>query len=111
MSYADQLKKAQEKGTLHQLSQNIKQWNQAGDFLLGALIEISEFEDSEYDQPCNKYLFETDDGMVSTVLGAITDKLINDDFLNKVLFVMFEGKKESRSGRQYNKFLISEVGK
>lgn len=111
MSYQDLFKKAIKSDRLQPLTMAVQKWEKDGDQLLGELLTIEDFTGSEYDTPCKKYTFHTDNGIVSTVLGSIGDKTLSEKHVGKVIHIMYQGKKESKNGRRFNIFMISIVGK
>jgi hypothetical protein len=105
MTYSEMLEKAKKGNKVKQITSDIKTWESEGDFILGKLIKVEPFSEGEFETEVKKYTFDTDNGIVSTVMGAVADKQIaGDEMLNSVLYITYKGKKKSKKGHMVNKF-------
>ncbi len=71
------------------------------------------FTGGKFEAEVNAYLIETDQGLVSTILGSYTDsQLAGLDLVGKIVVIEYEGKKDLEDGRKVNLFnvdIMSEV--
>lgn len=110
MGYNELANQAHKEGHVSQLTTEIKSFKNPDDSLIGKLLEINEFTGGKFEKSCKQYLFETDDGLVTCLLGGATDKqLEKQDLIDKVLIIIFKGQAELEDGRKVNKFDISVV--
>jgi len=110
MSYENAIQEAQAKGKLESVSVTIHTWEEPGEILCGRLLEVKPFEGSNFEQTCNQYIFDTDAGLCSTILGAGTDKAMEGkDFIGRVLLITYHGKKQLKDGRSVNNFQIQAI--
>ena len=74
------------------------------------MIDIIPFDKGQYDTTCNQYILETDDGLVSTIMGSGTDKQLEGVKLKgSVVLIMFKGKLELPNGKMCNKFKVQII--
>lgn len=110
MSYADRFQEAADKGSVEQSTTEIYQWVEEDQVLIGELVAMKPFTDGKFDTDVLQYIFDTDSGRVSTVLGAATDKqlagLVHPGDLFKITY---RGKKHLEDGRQVNLFDIKKA--
>lgn len=107
MSYKDEFNKGKEKGKVQQITHAIKTWEEPGDALLGKVVEIGIFDKGKFETNCKYYLLDTDEGLVSTVLGAAADSgLEGRDVEGHIISIEFMGIKELKDGRHCNQFNI-----
>jgi len=110
MSYQEQLAKAKRKGTAKSLMVDIHTWKEPGDELVGKVMEVKPFEGGKFDSTCMKYIMDTDNGMITTILGAAADKQFEGkDVTGKVLWITYKGKTDLEGGKQCNRFDIREL--
>lgn len=92
------------------LSQEIKQWENEGDELIGEVVEVQRFRGGQYDTECNQYILNTDNGLVSTILGTAVDKSLAEvNVIGRILYILYRGKKHLKDGRQVNLFTVQDV--
>ena len=109
-SYERTYKEAKKAGKTEQVSIEFYQWEEEGQVLIGRLLEWEIFEDSEYDQVCNKYIFDTDDGLAGVICGTSMDKLIErKDLKGKILSIEYLGKKDLKGGKVVNRFRVDVI--
>ena len=109
-NYKEQFEAAVKRGQTEELVTAIKKWESEGDSLIGRLEAITEFTSSDYETPCKCYTFSTDEGLVTCVLGAVGDKVLNNDNnLGSVFAIIFKGQGETTKGQRYNVFSIQRV--
>ena len=110
MSYAEQVAKAKKEGSMKQITVEIMSFKNANDTLIGRLQEVSDFTGGKFEKACKQYLFETDSGLVTCLLGGATDKQLEDkELTGKILMIIFKGQDEIEGGRKVNKFDISII--
>lgn len=108
MTYAEQLAKAQEKGKVKERTFAIISWHEPGDELTGKLLNVSAFKGGKFETEVNQYLIETDDGVVSTVLGSYADSQIMGSVqVGDLVHILYQGKAQLDDGRSVNRFNIS----
>ena len=92
------------------LTFNIKKWDVAGEVLLGKLLSVEDFTGSKFETTCKSYLFDTDDGKISTILGAASDKqLEGKDLIGHVIYIVFLGQIDLEGGKRCNHFKIVDI--
>jgi hypothetical protein len=92
------------------ISIDIKAWKEAGDTLTGELLQIGKFEGGKFESECNTYLFKTDEGLVTTILGASIDKAMEEnDLIGRILHIRYKGKTDLGDGRSCNRFGIVDI--
>ena len=107
MSYQEKYQKAKKEGNYSSLSIAIHKWNREGDTIVGKIVGIGEFDKSRFANNCNKYVMDTDDGLISFVLGSNVDnQLEGKDLLDKVICVTFHGQTLLDDGRKCNSFSV-----
>lgn len=107
--YAEQYKE----GVGETLTQKFFTFQQSGDTLRGIFKYYETVTPKEDMGPVNRYVFMTDDGDVSCLLGASTDKKVADKLQpGDCIDITFEGKKAFDGGsKQVNEFTISRWGR
>lgn len=109
-SLQDQADKAIDKGKGKSMVITIKTWKEEGETFYGVLLQTKPFDNSRFENSCMMYIFDTDDGLVSTVFGAATDKALEKEKLvGHLLKIIFHGKISLEDGRQCNKFEIIDT--
>ena len=109
-TYKEQADKARKKGGGKRLTLEIHSWKEPGDTLVGKVKEVKPFTGGKFDTNVNQYILETDEGLISTVLGAATDKSFGDEsVVGKTLFIEYRGKINLDDGRSVNKFVIDDI--
>jgi len=104
------IKAAMDRGEGEDLLLKIKPWEQVGDFLVGELESVHDFESSEFDTPCKRYVLRTNGGRISTVLGAVVDKsLQGQNLIDKTLYIEYKGKIPTKGGRHMNDFVVRRL--
>src|SRR4030042_6012415 len=87
------------------ISIDIKSWKDDGDHLIGELLEIKDFEGGNFETTCKQYLFKTDEGLITTILGGSMEKIFAEsDYIGKVLYIKYKGKIELEDGKRCNRF-------
>ena len=107
MGYKDDYEKAKEKDKVQTLTRQIHTWDEEGQVLIGKCIGIEPFTEGQFDTEVNSYTIETDDGIMTTVLGSATDKQLNKiDPKGRMLAILYRGKKPLADGRSVNLFKV-----
>lgn len=92
------------------VSIDIHTWSRDGERLIGELREISDFTGGSFEQKCKRYLFATDNGLVTTILGASIDKQIQPEkYIGRVLCITYKGKITLDDGRSCNRFTVVDL--
>ncbi len=108
MSYQEDFEKAQKAGATEEVTRSIQSWHDEGDFLVGKVIAITPFEEGTFDTEVQCYLFDTDGGRISTVLGSATDKQLEEiEIIGKLVHIEYRGKKTIADGKQVNVFKVT----
>ena len=107
MGYKEAYDKAIDKGKTQRLTRQIWTWEEEGQILIGKCLEIEAFTEGSFDTEVKSYLIETDDGIITTVLGSATDKqLAKVDPVGKGIMIKYQGKKALSDGRSVNLFIV-----
>jgi len=105
MNYREMLDNARKNETAEDIAAQIFQFAEEGDCLVGKLIGVDVFESQMYDTNCMRYVFDTDDGVVSCVLGKATDDRISARLkVGQVLALTYQGKAKTSRGNMVNQF-------
>lgn len=92
------------------VSVDIHTWETDGTRIIGELKDITDFEGGEFEQKCKRYIFKTDKGLISTILGSSVDKQIQPDkYIGHVLCITFNGQINLKDGRRCNRFTVVDV--
>ncbi len=107
MSYQDDFEKAVDSGLTTEITRGIQSWDEEGDTILGKVVEIGPFTEGSFDTEVNFYLIDTDDGLISTILGSATDRQMDKlDLMGKLIHIEYRGKKQLADGKQVNNFKV-----
>ena len=107
MSYKDEFKKSEAKGKTKTLTFQIYTWEEEGQELYGKVISVSPFTLGKFDTEVDNYVIETDEGIITTVLGSATDKQLKEvDPVGMRIYIQYRGKKNLKDGRQINLFHV-----
>ena len=108
MTKREAYERAHASGKRKILTSDIHTWDTEGQVLIGTVVEIMPFKHGKFDTEVLQYIIQTDDGLVSTVLGAATDKQITGKVKpSSNVAITFHGKKQLDDGRQVNRFEVS----
>lgn len=111
MSYADKAAKAVKAGKVEDLVCGIFRFENEGDTLIGKLVAVEQFQGKDGKGECKKYIFDTDDGPQSCILGQATDsRLASDNLVGHVLIIEYKGSKKLDKDRNVNVFNIQDCG-
>ncbi len=116
LSYEKKYKQSKEKGLTQQVSYNISSWEEEGKVLFGKLLKIRKVSSKElggtFEGEVNKYLFDTDEGLVSCICGASVDNMIDgqeDRFIGQIMAIEYQGKRQLSQGRECNMFRVDII--
>lgn len=116
LTYEQQWKKSKEEGKTQQVSYNISSWDEEGKVLIGKLLKVRKVSSKEiggtFDGEVNKYLFATDEGLVSCICGTSVDRVIDgqeDRFIGQIMAIEFQGKRQLSQGREFNVFRLDII--
>jgi len=108
--YKAMYEKAKKAGKLMRPTYRIHTWKEDSAVLIGRIKEINLFTEGKFEQSANAYLIETDDGLVSCVLGSYTDTQIKDTVkVGSLVAIIFQGKKELEDERKVNMFDVDVI--
>lgn len=108
--YKEIYEEAMDRGKAKHLTIDIHSWHEPGETLVGELVKIEPFKAGKYDNEVNQYIIQTDDGIVSTVLGRYTDNQIKDRLdLGDVIAITFKGQVSLDDGRKVNRFDVMKL--
>lgn len=98
------------KATMKQISVEFYQWEEEGQVLVGKLLEFEPVESKDFEGKYNRYIFDTDDGLVGVICGIAFDTLAKEkDLIGKLLAVEYQGKRQLEGGRTVNRFKVSII--
>jgi len=107
MGYKDDYDKAKGKGKIKTLTSQIVTWEEEGQELVGKVLKVSPFTLGKFETEVDCYLIDTDDGIVTTVLGSATDKQLKEvDPVGQMIYIKYNGKTMLKDGRQVNNFHV-----
>ena len=109
-TYKEMLDSAVSKVTAVELTVDIVKFEDEGQFIVGRMMGFAVFTESEYNEKCMKYTFDTDHGNVSCVLGAKRDEILAlDDNIGKIFCITFQGKGKTKKDTDFNKFSVLKI--
>lgn len=109
-NYEKMYKDAKSKGKAKQVTHEFYNWEEEGQVLIGKLIGYDQVESKEYDGVYNRYVFDTDSGLVGVICGKLIDAVMDEgDFIGKVLAIEYQGKRQLEGGRQVNRFRMEVI--
>ena len=107
MGYKEDFEKSKDKGKTKVLTTIIYTWESEGQELFGKVLEVKPFVLGKFDTEVDCYLIQTDDGIITTVLGSATDKQLKEvDSVGSMIYIKYGGKKQLDDGRQVNLFHV-----
>lgn len=110
MKYEDFLTQNDPNDAGEPVSIDIHTWETDGTRIIGELKDIQPFEGGEFEQKCNRYIFKTDKGLISTILGSSVDRQIQPEkYIGKVLCITYGGQINLKDGRRCNRFTVVDV--
>ncbi len=57
-----------------------------------------------------RYIFDTDDGEVAVICGAVVDKVLaNTEACDQIYAITFGGKQEGKEGQKFNMFDVERM--
>jgi len=105
--YEEMFQKAVDAGKFSEATATIWKPEEEGERLIGVVKKIAPFTEGQFDTEVKMYLIETDNGLVSTVLGSATDKQLDKWDLNgKLIAITYHGKNTLADGRQVNNYQV-----
>ena len=109
-TYAEAYEKAKAEGRLTRKTSRIHTWTGESSVLIGKIKAVKPFTGGKFEAEVNAYLIETDEGLVSTILGSYTDTQLADmEIIGKTICIEYEGKKDLEDGRKVNLFNVDFV--
>ena len=108
-SYQELYEQAVAEGKAKDMSYRIHKWSDDGEALTGVLVSIQPFTESKFETTCNSYLFDTDDGLVSTVCGKAVDSVLSEKNIGDLVHLVYKGRSTLPGGRSMNVFAVSIV--
>jgi len=109
-SYETSYKKHKDTDKMQQVSVEFYQWEEEGQVLVSKLIEWDVIESKDFEGEYNRYVFDTDDGLVGVICGTMFDTLnAEKELKGKVLAIEYQGKRQLEGGRTVNRFKVSII--
>lgn len=109
--YEAAYKAAQEKDTVARLDLKMVQWGDPGSVLIGEFVSQEDMTSEKFEGTVQRYVFKTDAGLMSCLLGSATDKQIEGRMQpGDLMRIEFEGQKDIGSGKTVNLFKIEKFG-
>ncbi len=115
-TYEQQWKDANAKDRTQQVSYSISSWEEEGKVLIGKLLKVRKVSSKDiggtFEGEVNKYLFDTDEGLISCICGSAVDRVIDgepDRFIGQVMAIEFQGKTQLSQGREFNRFRVDII--
>ena len=106
-NYQEAYEKAHKEGRLTRKTSRIHTWTGESSVLIGKVKAVKPFTGGKFDAEVNAYLLETDEGLISTILGSYTDSQLADmEVVGKTIRIEYEGKKELPDERKVNLFNV-----
>jgi hypothetical protein len=111
MLYAEMYEKSKKAGSAVKVVPEFVQWETAGVILIGELLGVEKIKSAKGKGDYFKYSMQTDDGVKCFSLGASMDKVLSDkNYVGKVLYIEFLGKKDLPKGKRMNLFDVRVIG-
>lgn len=105
--YERMYKDAEKKGDAKQVSHEFYQWEEEGQVLIGRLLEFDVIESKEYEKTYYRYIFDTDDGLMGVICGAMFDRMVDEkELVGKVLRIEYQGQRQLDGGRTVNRYKV-----
>lgn len=93
------------------LNVTIVSFDTEGQEIVGEFKAAELLESTKYDNPVQRYLINTDDGIVSCLLGSHTDKEVLPKLRQGDLIkITFKGQKDIGGGKTVNLFDVQSFG-
>ena len=103
-SYQELYEEAVAENRAKDMAYRIHKWSDDGDALTGVLVSIQPFKETKFDTTCNSYLFDTDEGLVSTVCGKTVDSVLSEKNVGDLVHLVYKGRSTLPGGRVMNVF-------
>ena len=108
VSYDEVFDKASAEGHVQNVATEIITWEKEGQTVTGVVRRIDPFTDGKFDSEALKYTLDTDNGPVSLVLGAATDKRLGGGLVDGALVrIVYRGQKPLEGGQRVNLFTVT----
>lgn len=108
--YKAMYEEAKKTGKLQRPTYRIHTWTDDSAILVGRVKAISLFTEGKFEQAANAYLIDTDEGVVSCVLGSYTDAQVKDTLkVGSVVAIIFQGQKQLEDSRKVNVFDVDII--
>ena len=110
-TYAQMFQEANDAHQTEELTVSFKTFAAEGDMLIGRFLYSEKVQVKEDMEPVNRYVFDTDEGMQSALLGGAADRQFGDKFqTDEVYMIQFRGKIPLDGGaRQVNRWEVIHV--
>lgn len=110
MSYQELYEQAITSNTVEVLDINIKEFTEEDNILIGKLLKIDTIPPKEGKLPCKNYVFDTDNGKESCILGPVIDKILNTQSnIGQVFAIHYLGEKTSGKGTSFKDYSIIKL--
>jgi len=110
-SYADAFDEAVKAENVSELTREIWKPENEGDCLIGVVVAVTPFTEGKFDTAVNAYLLQTDEGLMSCVLGSATDAQVKGrELTGQLVRISYHGKRELEGGRTMNVYKVEAAG-
>ncbi len=110
IGYEQQMREAQKAGTVEQMTYPFYIWEEKEQTLIGRLVKFEELDSDKFEGKFIRYIFDTDEGEVAVICGAVVDKVLhNDEAINGIYAITFQGQQEGKSGQKFNMFDVERM--
>ncbi len=110
MGYKEQFDQYRKNGKKNTLTPVVHQWTEVNEVLVGKLVGIEVAKSSKGKGNFLIYKLETDEGTISTTLGASIDRNIDlKPHIGEIVAIEYLGKKDLKGGKRLNMFSVEVV--
>lgn len=110
MGYKELYENASKQGKLEDVSSRFVKFEKEGDCVIGQLLQYRRVQKSENDNGFYRYMFDTDKGRVSIILGASMDDVLPfPENVGKIFIVKYDGQEKLPNGHPMNTYTVQEI--
>lgn len=110
-SFDKAYEKATADGKSERLDMKMVKWSLEDPVLIGRFVSQEVMPETKFDTPVQRYIFDTDAGRMSCLLGAATDKqMVGKMLAGDLMRIEYEGTKDIGGGKKVNLFKIEKFG-
>lgn len=110
-SISELIEQAKANGKAEHLTVKILRFEDVGDTARGVFVREESLDLEQFESPIQRYVLDTDAGLVSFTLGSATDKQVSGTFKpGDLVEVEYQGQREIGGGRSVNLWDIRRYG-